>query len=292
MSHAAPGLSIARTVAALRERVAAWRAERLTVGLIPTMGALHEGHLSLVRAALAQCDRAVATIFVNPKQFGPKEDFAAYPRDEAADAAKLAGAGAHLLFTPSVAEMYPDGHATTVSVGSPLTEGLCGPFRPGHFAGVATVVSKLLLQALPDRAYFGEKDWQQLQVVKRFARDLDIPVAIEGVPTMREGDGLAMSSRNAYMSAGERRVAAALPRLMNETARRIAAGDPAAPALEAMSASLTSGGFTAIDYVTLADGATLRGLDRAAQGARLFAAAWIGRTRLIDNIPVPPVGAP
>ncbi|MCC7046004.1 MAG: pantoate--beta-alanine ligase [Alphaproteobacteria bacterium] len=292
MTSASASLPIARSVADLRGHMAAWRREGLTVGLIPTMGALHAGHLSLVGAALKRCDRAVATIFVNPKQFGPKEDFAAYPRDEAADAAKLAGAGAHLLFTPSVAEMYPDGHATTVCVGGALTAGLCGPFRPGHFAGVATVVTKLLLQALPDRAYFGEKDWQQLQVVKRFARDLDIPVAIEGVATMREADGLAMSSRNAYMSADERRAAAALPRLMNETVRRVAAGAPAAAVLEQARIGLTQSGFTAIDYVTLADGATLRGLDRAAPGARLFAAAWIGRTRLIDNIPVTPVAAP
>jgi len=249
------------------------------------MGALHDGHLSLVAAALRQCDRAVASIFVNPTQFGPKEDFAAYPRDEAADAAKLAGGGAHLLFAPTVAEMYREGNATTVSVGGDLTGTLCGPFRPGHFAGVATVVAKLLLQCLPDRAYFGEKDWQQLQVVKRMARDLDIPVAIEGVPTMREADGLAMSSRNAYMRQDERTVAAALPRLMRMAVEQVGGGTPVAAALENARTGLTAAGFTAIDYVALADEATLRPLDRPAPGARLFVTAWIGRTRLIDNIP-------
>jgi len=286
MATAAP-LPIARTVADLRARISAWRRDGLTVGLVPTMGALHAGHLSLVRAALAHCDRAVATIFVNPTQFGPNEDFAAYPREEAADAAKLAAAGAQLLFAPAVAEMYPDGYATTVSVAGSLTETLCGPFRPGHFAGVATVVSKLLLQALPDRAYFGEKDWQQLQVVRRFVRDLDIPVAIEGVPTVREPDGLAMSSRNAYMSADERRIAATLPRLMRTAVQQIAGGAPVAAALAQARTGLTAAGFAAIDYVALADEASLRPLDRYAPEARLFAAAWIGRTRLIDNIPVP-----
>lgn len=279
-------LPIARTVADLRAAVAAWRREGRTVGLIPTMGALHQGHLSLVGAALRQCDRAVASIFVNPKQFGPSEDFAAYPRDEAVDAAKLAGIGAHLLYAPDVAEMYPEGHATTVAVGGDLTGTLCGPFRPGHFAGVATVVTKLLLQCLPDRAYFGEKDWQQLQVIRHCVRDLDIPVKIEGVATMREADGLAMSSRNAYMSADQRGVAAALPRLMRASADRIAGGTAVPGALAEARTGLTAAGFTAIDYVALADGATLRPLDRRAPGARLFAAAWIGRTRLIDNLPV------
>lgn len=282
---AAPALPIARTVAALRAQVRDWRKSGMTVGLIPTMGALHEGHLSLVRRALRDCDRAVATIFVNPKQFGPKEDFGAYPRTEQSDAAKLKSAGAHLLFAPGVEEMYPEGHATTVSVGGTITQGLCAPFRPGHFEGVATVVTKLLLQALPDRAYFGEKDWQQLQVIKRFARDLDVPVAIEGVATVREPDGLAMSSRNAYMSAAERTIAGALPVILLEAVQALLGGAGAADANEKARIGLTRAGFTAIDYVTLADGASLRPLDRAAPGARLFVAAWIGRTRLIDNIP-------
>lgn len=280
-------LPIVRSVAALRAQVAAWRAQRLTVGLIPTMGALHEGHLTLVKRALAQCDRAVATIFVNPKQFSPREDFAAYPRTAETDAAKLAGAGAHLLFMPGVGEMYPEGYATTVSVGGTITAGLCAPFRPGHFEGMATVVTKLLLQALADRVYFGEKDWQQLQVIRRFARDLDIPIAIEGVPTVREADGLALSSRNAYMSAAERQIAAVLPRAMAAAARAIATGGPVAAALEAAQAALTAAGFTAIDYVTYADSATLATVERFQPSGRLFVAAWLGRTRLIDNIAVP-----
>jgi len=279
-------LPIARSVAALRAQVAQWRKQGLTVGLIPTMGALHAGHLTLVRRALVDCDRAVASIFVNPKQFSPKEDFAAYPRTADSDAAKLAGVGAQLLFMPGVAEMYPEGHATTVSVGGTITQGLCAPFRPGHFEGVATVVTKLLLQSLPDRAYFGEKDWQQLQVIKRFARDLDIPVAIEGVATVRETDGLAMSSRNAYMSAAERQAAATVPRAMAEAAKAIAGGKPVAGALDAAKAALAAAGFTGIDYVTYADGETLAPLDGFAPGGRLFLAAWLGRTRLIDNIAV------
>ncbi|MBL8705924.1 MAG: pantoate--beta-alanine ligase [Rhodospirillales bacterium] len=280
-------LPIARSVAALRRQIAQWRKQGLTVGLIPTMGALHEGHLTLVRRALADCDRAVATIFVNPKQFSPKEDFAAYPRTADSDAVKLAQAGAHLLFMPGVQEMYPEGHATTVSVGGTITQGLCAPFRPGHFEGVATVVTKLLLQSLPDRAYFGEKDWQQLQVIRRFARDLDLPVAIEGVATVREADGLAMSSRNAYMTPAERQIATTVPRAMVEAARAIASGAPVAGALDAAKAALTGAGFTGIDYVAYADGETLAPLERFAPGGRLFLAAWLGRTRLIDNIGVP-----
>jgi pantoate--beta-alanine ligase len=275
------------------ESPGAWRKERqsqlrsgVTLGFVPTMGALHEGHLTLVRRALAECDRAIATIFVNPKQFSPKEDFASYPRTAESDAAKLARVGAHLLFMPGVQEMYPEGHATTVSVGGTITQGLCAPFRPGHFEGVATVVTKLLLQSLPDRAYFGEKDWQQLQVIKRFARDLDIPVAIEGVATVREADGLAMSSRNAYMSATERQAAATVPRAMAEAAQAIAAGMPVATALDRAKAGLTAAGFTPIDYVAYAEGETLAPLERHHPGGRLFLAAWLGRTRLIDNIAV------
>ena len=190
---------IVRTVADLRQAVAVWRAAGERVGLVPTMGALHDGHLSLVRAAFAQCRRTIVSIFVNPTQFGPNADFDRYPRDLDGDVAKLAPLGVDVVFNPDVAEMYPSGFATTVTVAG-LTDGLCGPFRPGHFAGVATVVSKLLNQAGADAAFFGEKDWQQLQVIRRLARDLDIPVAIVGVPTVREADGLAMSSRNLYLS--------------------------------------------------------------------------------------------
>ncbi|HEY0525424.1 MAG TPA: pantoate--beta-alanine ligase [Stellaceae bacterium] len=283
-------LPAARTVAALRGTVRGWRAEGRTVALVPTMGALHEGHLSLVSRGLASCDRVVVSIFVNPTQFGPNEDFSSYPRREAEDAAKLAAAGAHLLFAPTVEEMYPPGSTTTVTVGGSFTEGLCAPFRPGHFAGVATVVAKLLLQCLPDLAIFGEKDWQQLQVIRRMARDLDMPVRIDGAPTVRDPDGLAMSSRNAYLSPVERRAAAAFPRALAEAARRIAAGDPIEPALAAARDALRAAGFGPVEYVECADAETLAPVRTQGGGnrspARIFAAARLGRTRLIDNWPV------
>ena len=210
-------LPVARTVADLRRTVAGWRREGLAVGFVPTMGALHEGHVSLVRLALSRTDRVVASVFVNPTQFGPNEDLAAYPRDEAGDAARLADAGCHLLFAPSVAEMYPPGAATVVTV-SGVSEPLDGQARPGHFAGVATVVAKLLNQVRPDVAVFGEKDYQQLQVIRRMAADLDLGVEILGGPTARAEDGLALSSRNAYLSGQERAAAVALPTAMKAAA--------------------------------------------------------------------------
>jgi pantoate--beta-alanine ligase len=276
---------VLRKVADLRAALAPWRRAGESIGLVPTMGALHEGHLSLVRLAKAECRRAVATIFVNPSQFGANEDLSAYPRDEAADRKLLDGAEADLLFAPAVEEIYPPGFATTVSVAR-LTEHLCGPHRPGHFAGVATVVTKLLVQALPDRAYFGEKDFQQLQVIRRLARDLDLPVAICGGATVRDADGLALSSRNRYLTADERAKAAALPRLLREVAKRLADGEDVEAALSEVRRDLAKGGFTKIDYVTLADEAELQPLSRAQMGSRVFAAAWLGRTRLIDNWPV------
>lgn len=281
-----PTLPVARTVSDLRRTIAAWRAAGETVGLVPTMGALHEGHLALLRRAQDQCAHAVVTLFVNPTQFGAGEDFAAYPRDEVEDRAKLAAAGADLLFAPGVAEMYPDGFATTVTVAG-LTERLCGPVRPGHFAGVATVVTKLLLQSLPDAAYFGEKDYQQLLVIRRLARDLDIPVRIEGVPTVRDADGVALSSRNRYLSAAERTAAAALPATLRQVAARLA--DPAwAVADETAHArtALLQAGFTRIDYVEVCDAETLEPLEHVTRPARVLAAAWLGATRLIDNMPV------
>jgi len=276
---------VLRRVADLRAAMAPWRQAGESIGLVPTMGALHEGHLSLVRLAKAECRRAVATIFVNPSQFGANEDLSAYPRDEEADRKLLDGVGADLLFAPALEEIYPPGFATTVSVAR-LTEHLCGPHRPGHFAGVATVVTKLLVQALPERAYFGEKDFQQLQVIRRLARDLDLPVAIRGGPTIRDTNGLALSSRNRYLAADERAKAATLPRLLRETARRLADGRPAEPELAALRLHLAEAGFAKIDYVTLADEGELQPLVRAQAGSRLFAAAWLGRTRLIDNWPV------
>jgi pantoate--beta-alanine ligase len=271
------------TVAALRAQVAAWRHEGARVALVPTMGALHAGHISLVSAGLARADRVVASIFVNPTQFGPTEDLAKYPRMEAADVAMLEAAGAHGAFIPPVGEMYPQGHATRVDVKG-LTDCLCGAARPGHFSGMATVVTKLLLQCLPDVAMFGEKDYQQLLVVKRLVRDLDIPVEIVGCPTVREADGLAMSSRNARLSPDARAKAPMLHRAMVELARKVAAGADPAPLLAAMRASLSASGFAPVDYLELRHPETLA--PARGQPARVFAAAWLGDVRLIDNVPV------
>jgi len=277
---------IIRSVAALREEIAHWRRDGAKIGLIPTMGALHEGHLTLVRRALDAGERAVVSIFVNPTQFGPNEDFSAYPRREAEDVAKFAAAGGHLVWAPTIDEMYPAGFATHVAVDG-LTDGLCGPFRPGHFQGVATVVSKLLLQVLADHAYFGQKDYQQLRVVTRMARDLDIPTGIVGVPTVREPDGLALSSRNIYLSPAERQAASLLPQVMRETAAAALAGtQPFAHLLETAKARLAEAGFGPIDYVSINDAETLVPVDTLARPARLFVAARLGKTRLIDNIPI------
>lgn len=275
---------VVRRVAALRAAVARWRAAGESVGLVPTMGALHEGHLALVRRARADNARVVGTLFVNPTQFGPNEDLAAYPRDEAADLAAFAAAGADLVFAPDVAEMYPAGAATTVTVAG-LTDHLCGPHRPGHFAGVATIVAKLLNQARADAAYFGEKDWQQLQVIRRLGIDLDLDTRIVGVATVRDADGLALSSRNRYMSAEQRARALALPRGLADLAARVADGRPVAPETAALERALLAAGFDRVDYVAVCDAETLQPLDRVTDPdrARVFAAAWLGRTRLIDN---------
>jgi pantoate--beta-alanine ligase len=287
---AASALPTVRTVVDLRSAIASWRRSGETVALVPTMGALHAGHLSLLELAHARCQRIVVSLFINPTQFGPKEDYAAYPRDEAADAAKLAAAGADLLYAPAVSEMYPEGFATQVTVRR-LTEHLCGPYRPGHFEGVATVVTKLLLQSLPDVAVFGEKDWQQLQVIRRLARDLDIPVAIAGAPTVREADGLAMSSRNAYLSPSERAIAASLNRGLRELAQAVARCEPCRAAEEHALRVLLENGFTSVDYVTVADAETLQPIERIGKRpARAFAAAWLRRTRLIDNVAIDEAG--
>jgi len=280
-------LPVVRSIAVLRQEVSRWRKAGKTVALVPTMGALHAGHLALVERGRALSDRVVVSLFVNPAQFAPNEDFARYPRDEAADAAKLAAAEADLLYAPPLEAIYPPGFAVTVDVGD-IAAGQDGRFRPGHFRGVATVVAKLLLQASPDVACFGEKDYQQLQVVKRLVRDLDIPVRIEGVTTVREPDGLALSSRNLYLSPGERAVAPALYRVLGDTAARLEAGEAAAPALADATAVLRRAGFGKIDYVEACDALTLQPLERADRPGRLLAAAWLGKTRLIDNVPVAP----
>jgi pantoate--beta-alanine ligase len=280
-----PQLEIVRTVADLRAQVAQYRRSGASVGLVPTMGALHDGHLTLVRSAKLDNARVIATIFVNPKQFGPSEDLARYPRDEAADVAMLTEVGADLLFAPDVGEMYPEGFSTSVSVGG-ISQHLEGVSRPQFFNGVATVVSKLLLQAVPDRAYFGEKDFQQLQVVRRMVRDLNIPVAIVAVPTIREADGLAMSSRNRYLSPAQRKIASALPQVMHDTVAELRGGTTAAPIIANAKGRLHQAGFDRIDYLELCDEATLQPISAARASSRLFVAAYVGATRLIDNWPV------
>jgi pantoate--beta-alanine ligase len=275
--------AIIRTVAELRATVAAWRRNDETIGIVPTMGALHDGHLALASHSRADNKRTIATLFVNPTQFGPNEDLAAYPRDEAADLAKLQAAKVDALYAPGIAEMYPNGFATTVAVAG-LTEFLDGPHRPGHFAGVATVVSKLLLQAAPNRAYFGEKDFQQLQVIRRLTADLDIPVQIVGVPTVREADGLALSSRNRYLGEDERARAATLPRVLKEIAERSRKEtDAVAKHIAWGHGQLEAAGFRKIDYVDVCDAATLQPVTRITAPSRVFGAAWLGKTRLIDN---------
>jgi pantoate--beta-alanine ligase len=277
-----------RTVAALREAVRAWRQAGERVALVPTMGFLHEGHLSLVRLGKARADRVVASLFVNPTQFAPSEDFDAYPRDEPRDAALLASAGCDLLYAPSVAEMYPDGFDTTVSV-KRVSGPMDGEARPIHFAGVATIVAKLLIQAAPDIAIFGEKDFQQLLVIKRMARDLDLPVEILGAPTVREPDGLALSSRNVYLTAGERAVAPRLHAALKTAAAALQDGMPV-QAVEARGyAALIEAGFGPVDYFDVRDAEDLTRLGPgrldAGAKARVFVAARLGKARLIDNWP-------
>lgn len=278
-------LPVVRTVADLRAQVSAWRREGLTIGFVPTMGALHDGHLSLVRLGRTRADRVVASVFVNPTQFGPNEDFDAYPRDEARDSELLSGAGCHLLFAPAVAEMYPPGASTTVNVAG-VSEPLDGQARPGHFTGVATVVTKLLNQCAPDVAVFGEKDFQQLQVIRRLVRDLNIPVEIVGGPTARAEDGLALSSRNAYLNAAERQVAPRLSAALREVLDKVRAGGPVEEAERAAVAGLLAAGFASVDYVEARAPDTLArlGPGPAAGPIRVLGAARLGRTRLIDNI--------
>jgi len=275
-----------RTVADLRARVRYWRDQGLASAMVPTMGALHQGHITLVEAAAARAQRVVASVFVNPTQFAPGEDFARYPRQEEDDARLLAAGGCDLLFAPSVEEMYPQGFATTITVAG-LSDCLCGIVRPGHFAGVATVVSKLLLQCLPDIALFGEKDWQQLKVIERVVRDLDIPVAIVGVPTVREEDGLAKSSRNRYLTPDERRVAPILHQALLGIADGLKRGRPAGALCEDAAAALAAAGFAPVDYVAVRDAETLAPADGlGARPLRILAAARLGGARLIDNIGV------
>lgn len=265
-----------RTINHLRAEIAKARAAGQSIALVPTMGALHAGHIALVGAALSAADKVIVSIFVNPTQFAPHEDLARYPRDEASDVAKLAGAGAHLVWAPPVSEMYPEGFATRIVVeGAALP--LEGAFRPHHFGGVATVVCKLISAATPDVAFFGEKDFQQLAVIRQMVRDLALPVVVRGVPTVREDDGLALSSRNAYLNENDRYIAPMLYKALSEVAR---GRDPR----EAAEALLIAG-FTKVDYIEVRDAETLAPFDpNLGRPGRVLGAAWLGNTRLIDNV--------
>jgi pantoate--beta-alanine ligase len=280
------GVAIVRTVEELRRAMQPWRAQGLRTGLVPTMGALHDGHVELVAQGLRRADRIVVTIFVNPAQFGADEDFALYPRDERADTGKLATAGAHLVFAPEPREIYPESFCTTVSVAGPAKAGLEDSFRPHFFDGVTTIVAKLFVQAWCDYAMFGEKDYQQLKVVTRMALDLDIPTKIIAVPTVREPDGLAMSSRNRYLSKEERARAVVIHDVICRVAAAAAVGSHDAAITEGKMA-LTAAGFRQIDYVAVRDAETLKDWHPGSgRPARVLAAAWLGATRLIDNVAV------
>ncbi len=277
-----------RRVDELRRVLDGWRAEGATIALVPTMGAIHAGHLSLVAIARARADRVVASLFVNPRQFGPTDDFARYPRDETGDAARLAQAGLDLLWAPDDAAMYPGGFTTTIVPAGPA-EGLEADTRPGFFSGVATVVAKLLTQTGADLAVFGEKDWQQLQVIRRLVADLDLRTAIVAAPTLRETDGLALSSRNTYLDGAARARAVALPATLVQTADRLGAGEAIAQALDAGRQALAAA-FDALDYLELRAPESLAPIATLDAPARLLAAVRLGTTRLIDNIAVPSTG--
>lgn len=275
---------IVRSLAELRDLTRDWRAAGATIGVVPTMGALHDGHLSLVRAAQAECDRVIVTLFVNPRQFNNPEDFAKYPRTEDADAAILSPLGADVLFVPDAAEVYPPGHATTISV-SGVSEPLEGAHRPGHFDGVATVVALLFNMTRADRAYFGEKDWQQLQVVRRMVADLHLPIQIVPCPAIRAADGLALSSRNQRLSPDARARAALLPAVLLDTTARIEAGGTISPTLAGATVKLVEAGLSPVEYLELCDAESL-GEAQPGRPARLLVAAWLDGVRLIDNVAV------
>ena len=279
--------NLIHTVADLRQHVAGWKSAGQTVGLVPTMGALHAGHLSLVRAARAACDRVIVTIFVNPTQFNSAQDLASYPRTEAADAALLAPLGVDVIFAPPPDQVYPTGFASQITV-SGVADPLEGALRPGHFAGVATVVAKLFGMTQADRAYFGEKDWQQLQVVRRMVADLNVNVEVIACATLREADGLALSSRNARLPAPARAAAPALFGAMKSVAAAVNSGGQADTAIKTAIAALLQAGFDQVEYMALHDGETMQPSTDLKRPLRLLVAAWIGEVRLIDNMAVTP----
>ena len=278
-------MQIIRELSVLRNTVRTWQTNNRRIALVPTMGALHAGHMALVAEARKRADRVVVSLFVNPTQFAPGEDLSAYPRKGEEDAAMLEDAGIDVLWMPGVEAMYPEGFATTISVAG-VSEGLEGAHRPGHFDGVATVVAKLLGQVQPDLALFGEKDFQQLAVVRKMVADLNIRVGIVGVPTERDSDGLALSSRNVYLTPEERTAARALPDALNEAAVAISAGESVENVLQRARAKLEAAGFGPIDYIELCDAASLRPVRETKGNLRLLAAAKLGRARLIDNVAV------
>jgi pantoate--beta-alanine ligase len=286
-------MRVLRTIREVRDCIGAWRKDERTVGLVPTMGAIHEGHLRLVDHSRDRCDRSLATIFVNPLQFARGEDFDSYPRDEPRDMRLLESRGCDALFAPSPQELFPLGVAdpadmrTSIHVHG-LADQLCGMFRPGHFSGIATQVMKLFMISTPHVAFFGEKDYQQLQVVSCMVRELNVPVEIVPVATMREPDGLAMSSRNAYLDRTERIAAPLLYQALLNTAEALRRGCNVASTLDRARTVLLEGGFASVDYVALTAGDTLEPMTRLDKPARLLAAAWLGRARLIDNVPVCP----
>ncbi|MCV2882309.1 pantoate--beta-alanine ligase [Actibacterium sp. XHP0104] len=278
-------MKLVHTLDELREITDAWHNAGEVIGVTPTMGALHEGHLSLVRAAKAGSDRVITTIFVNPTQFNNADDLDKYPRTLDSDMAQLAPFGVDVIYAPGVDQMYPDGFSTTISI-SGVSEGLCGAKRPGHFDGVATIVAKLFLQTSADRAFFGEKDFQQLQVVKRLAADLNIPVEITGCPTVREADGLALSSRNVRLTENGRKIAPALYAAMQAAGVAIKQGTPVHEALSEAERDILAAGFAEVEYLELRAENGLAPLGTHSEPARLLAAAWLDGVRLIDNIAV------
>jgi pantoate--beta-alanine ligase len=278
-------IKIVRTISELRSKVSFWRENGFSIGLVPTMGALHDGHFSLVKHSKSTTDKTITTLFVNPKQFGPNEDLTIYPRDETCDVEALDALGVDLLFAPSLAEVYPVDFATEISVPG-IGDVMEGAFRPGFFIGVATIVAKLLIQSLPDRAFFGEKDLQQLYIIRKMVTDLDIPVEIVGCPIIRESDGLALSSRNVYLSADERLYATELYKVLYEISQSALNGKQISILIKDAKTRLLNSGFSKVDYLSVCNTQNFEEVDYLVKPAHVLGAAWVGETRLIDNIQI------